>query len=113
MFTTTTPRPALQPARGAVDIAMTALSVVLMGGVFLFPDDIVHEALGAALIALWVLHNALNRAYYKSLFKGRYTLRRVIVLAVNLGALASAALLAISGIILSNRVFRFLGINGG
>ena len=113
MFTTTTPRPALQPARRILDIAMTALSVILMGGVFLFPDGIVHEALGAALIALWILHNILNRGYYKSLFKGKYSLRRVIALAVNIGALASAVLLAASGIILSNRVFRFLGISGG
>ena len=109
-----TPRRRLtQPAKRALDIAMTALSVILMGGVFLFPDDIVHEALGAALIALWILHNALNRAFYKSLFKGRYTPRRAIALAVNLCLLASAALLAASGIILSNRVFRFLNISGG
>ena len=102
-----------QAARRILDIAMTALSVILMGGVFLFPDDIVHEALGAALIALWILHNALNRGYYKSLFKGKYSLRRAIGLAVNIGALAASVLLAASGIILSNRVFRFLNISGG
>ena len=102
-----------QPVKRALDIAMTALSVILMGGVFLFPDDIVHEALGAALIALWILHNALNRGFYKSLFKGKYSLHRVIALAVNLCLLVFSALLAISGIILSNRVFRFLNISAG
>lgn len=106
------PRPRQIAAR-ALDAIMTALSVVLMGGVFLFPDDIVHEAIGTALIVLWVLHHALNRWYYKSLFKGKYTARRAIMLIVNSCTLVASALLAISGIILSNRVFRFLGITGG
>lgn len=106
-------RPALQAFKRILDIAMTALSVILMGGVFFFADDIVHEALGAALILLWILHNALNRGFYKSLFKGRYSPRRIIALVVNIGVLASAVLLAASGVILSNRVFSFLGINGG
>ncbi|MDD5812025.1 MAG: hypothetical protein PUD17_07985 [Treponema sp.] len=30
----------------SIDITMTILSVILMGGNFLFPADIVHEILG-------------------------------------------------------------------
>ena len=39
--------------RISIDITMTILSVILMGGNFLFPADIVHEILGLALFLLW------------------------------------------------------------
>lgn len=96
-----------------LDAAMTVLSVLLMGGIFLFPSDAVHEILGTVLIALWILHNVLNRAFYKSLFKGKYSAARVVMLCVNAGTLVCAALLAVSGVMLSNCVFAFLGIERG
>ncbi len=63
---------AIQKLRMPLDITMTALSVILMGGTVLFPDDKVHQILGMALIALWAVHIALNRRWYESLGKGRY-----------------------------------------
>lgn len=50
-----------QHLRMPIDISMTILSVILMGGAYLFPSDIVHEILGVALLLLWVFHIALNR----------------------------------------------------
>ena len=44
-----------------LDIAMTALSIILMGGTVLFPDDKIHQILGMALLALWAVHIILNR----------------------------------------------------
>ena len=56
-----------QRLRMAVDISMTILSIILMGGNYLFPADIVHEILGVGLFVLWGLHIALNRRWYASL----------------------------------------------
>ena len=47
--------------RMPLDILMTLVSIVLMGGAYLFPADIVHEILGVALFVLWAVHITLNR----------------------------------------------------
>ena len=46
----------LNKIRLPLDIMMTLVSIVLMGGNYLFPADIVHEILGAALFVLWGVH---------------------------------------------------------
>ena len=56
-----------QRLRMTIDISMTILSIILMGGNFLFPKDMVHEILGVALFVLWGVHIALNRRWYASL----------------------------------------------
>lgn len=38
-----------QRLRMTIDITMTILSIILMGGNYLFPADIVHEILGVGL----------------------------------------------------------------
>lgn len=99
--------------RRALDLAMTILSVLLMGGLLVFPSDAVHEVLGAVLIFLWVVHNVLNRSFYKSLFNGKYTPFRIVMTVINTALLASCVLLAVSGVMLSNHIFVFLGIEHG
>ena len=96
-----------------IDIAMTILSIILMGGAYLFPADIVHEILGVALFVLWVVHIILNHRWYGNLFRGRYKTRRIIQTVINCGILICTIFLMISGIILSNHVFTFLGIESG
>ena len=123
-----------QQLRMPVDIAMTLLSIILMGGNYLFPLDIVHEILGVALFVLWGIHIALNRRWYASLaqasklitsanandrrsygaiFKGKYNPYRVMQTVINCGILICTIFLMISGIILSNHIFTFLNIQGG
>ena len=41
-----------QHLRMSIDITMTVLSIILMGGNFLFPAEIVHEILGVGLFVL-------------------------------------------------------------
>ena len=57
----------LNKIRLPLDITMTILSIILMGGNFLFPADIVHEILGVGLFVLWGVHIFLNRRWYASL----------------------------------------------
>lgn len=102
-----------QRLRMPVDISMTILSVILMGGNYLFPADIVHEILGLALFFLWAVHIALNRRWFGAMFKGKYNPYRVMQTVVNCGILICTIFLMISGIILSNHIFTFLGIEKG
>ena len=84
-----------------LDITMTALSVILMGGTVLFPDDRVHQILGMILIVLWAVHIALNRRWYGAIFRGRYNPYRAMQTAVNCGILLCALLLAVSGVMMA------------
>lgn len=99
--------------RMPLDITMTVLSIILMGGAYLFPADIVHEILGVALFVLWAVHIALNRRWYGAVFRGKYDTRRVLQTVINCGILICTIFLMISGIILSNHIFTFLGIESG
>ena len=85
----------------AINTAMTILSVVLIGGTILFPDDRVHQVLGMALLALWLVHTVLHRAWYASLFKGKYPPYRVIQVVVNGGISVCALLLMASGLMMA------------
>ena len=102
-----------QRLRMPIDILMTVLSVILMGGAYLFPSDIVHEILGVALLLLWALHIALNRRWFGAIFRGKYNPYRVMQTVINCSILVCVIFLMISGIILSNHVFTFLNIQSG
>lgn len=102
-----------QRLRMPIDIMMTLLSIMLMGGNYLFPADIVHEILGLALFLLWAVHIALNRRWFGAMFKGKYNPYRVMQTFINCGILICTIFLMISGIILSNHLFTFLNIQGG
>ena len=102
-----------QRLRMTIDITMTILSIILMGGNYLFPADLVHEILGVGLFVLWVVHIILNRRWYGAIFRGKYNPYRVMQTVINCCILICTIFLMISGIILSNHIFTFLNIQGG
>lgn len=102
-----------QRLRISIDITMTILSIILMGGNFLFPAEIVHEILGVALFVLWTVHIALNHRWYSAIFRGKYNPYRVMQTVINCCILICTIFLMISGIILSNYLFIFLNIQSG
>ena len=102
-----------QCLRMTIDITMTILSIILMGGNYLFPADLVHEILGVGLFVLWAVHIILNRRWYGAIFRGKYNPYRVMQTVINCCILICTIFLMISGIILSNHVFTFLNIQGG
>jgi hypothetical protein len=102
-----------QRLRMTIDITMTILSIILMGGNYLFPADLVHEILGVGLFVLWVVHIILNRRWYGAIFRGKYNPYRVMQTVINCCILICTTFLMISGIILSNHVFTFLNIQSG
>ena len=80
---------------------MTVLSIVLMGGTVLFPDDRVHQVLGMMLLALWFSHIVLNWRWYGSLFRGKYNSYRRMQIVVNIGITVCAILQMISGLMMA------------
>ena len=103
----------LNKIRLPLDIMMTLVSIVLMGGNYLFPADIVHEILGVGLFVLWSVHIFLNRRWYGAIFKGKYNPYRIMQTVINCCILICTIILMISGIILSNHLFTFLNIQSG
>ena len=102
-----------QRLRMSIDITMTILSIILMGGNYLFPAEIVHEILGVGLFVLWNVHIFLNRRWYGAIFKGKYNPYRVMQTVINCCILLCTIFLMISGIILSNHLFTFFNIQSG
>ena len=92
---------------------MTIFSLILMGGNYFFPQDVVHEILGASLFVLWALHIVLNLSWYSSLFRGTYRPFRIMQVIVNSSILICAIFLMISGVILSNHLFTVFNIDFG
>ena len=97
----------------SIDITMTILSIILMGGNYLFPADLVHEIFGVGLFVLWAIHIILNHRWYGAIFRGKYNPYRVMQTVINCCILICTIFLMISGIILSNHIFTFLNIQGG
>lgn len=100
-------------ARRLIDIAMTVATLVLMGGNYFFESTAVHEVLGVILFVLWAVHVVLNRAWIKALPKGKYNALRVFRTVINGGVILCVLFLMVSGIMLSNHVFSWLGIERG
>ena len=97
--------------RITLDIIMTLLMITLMG--YSLTGQRLHEWCGTICLIIFVIHNLLNRKWYKSLFKGKYNPSRAIRTTVNLLTLIAACCLGISGVILSGYVFSFLPIHRG
>ena len=97
--------------KAALDALMT-LGLLFQMGYQLYAET-AHEWVGAGMFALFIAHHALNAGWYKAAFRGRYTPYRVFQLTVNILLLAAMLLLMVSGIMLSNHVFDFLGIGFG
>ena len=65
------------------------------------------------MLVLFLEHHILNRGWYKSLFKGRYTPVRVFQICVDMLLLTAMLAQMYSGIAMSRHVFAFLPIDGG
>ena len=59
-----------------LDLLMTVVLLALMA--FQITGQELHEWFGAGMLVLFLMHNILNFKWYKNLFKGRYTMFRVL-----------------------------------
>lgn len=97
-------------AKIIVDMLMTLLLLFLMG--YQLWGEVAHEWAGAGMLVLFLTHHILNRGWYKSLFKGRYTPMRVFRVLVDMLLLAAMAAQMYSSIAMSRHVFAFLPLDG-
>ena len=65
----------------AVDILMTLTLLFLMG--YQLWGESAHEWAGALMLVLFIAHHALNGAWYRNLFRGKYTGVRILTSAVD------------------------------
>jgi hypothetical protein len=100
-----------QRARLIIDFAMTIL--LLCAYAYRVIGDAVHEWIGVSVFALFITHNILNRRWYKSIFKGKYSPRRVIMTAVNIALVFTMTTLIITGLMQSRTALAFLRLPGG
>ena len=92
--------------RRIVDPVLTVLLLLLMS--FQVTGQLAHEWLGMAMTALVILHQILNRRWYKALFTGRCTAQRAVSTAVNALLLISFGLTAFCGMAMSSYAVPFL-----
>ena len=89
-----------------VDIAMTVLLLLLMS--YYYFTNLFHEVVGVIACVVFIIHNILNYRWYKSLAKGRYTPQRIIKTGINLGMMLSLIVVAVTGIMISKKLFLFI-----
>jgi len=94
----------------AADILMTAALSVLM--CYSIVGETAHEVIGVAMFCLFIAHHILNFGWIRSLFKGRYDLRRIVNTAVNALVFLCMIGLMYSGIVISKHIFTFVNIGG-
>ncbi len=93
-----------------VDVLMYMMFLLLMGQHL--TSGAIHEWMGAGLFVCFFVHNLLNWRWYKALFKGRYTIQRIIKTMVNFLLLVSFAACMMSAFMISGTVFRNFRIPG-
>ena len=100
-----------QILRIITDLAMTVLLLLLMG--YSLVGETAHEVLGVVMALLFAAHHILNRKWIKGLSRAKYTPFRVLQTALAALIFIGMCGSAVSGVMLSRHVFRFLGISFG
>jgi hypothetical protein len=95
--------------RLVIDFSMTSLMLVAMA--YHITGNAIHELVGVFLLVLFLVHNMLNRRWYKTIFKGKHNFRRILSLAVNLLFLVSMTVVMVSSVPISQDIFPFIPIN--
>ena len=90
----------------AVDTAMTAALLLLMA--YGLIGETAHEWIGIAMFVLFIAHHILNRRWFASLLKGRYTPQRILITATSVLILICMLGSMISGIMISRYIFTFI-----
>lgn len=90
---------------------MTVILLLLMA--YSLVGEVLHEWLGIGMFLLFILHHILNSTWSQRLFKGKYTLFRILQTVLVVLALISMIGSMVSGIVLSRHALAFLPITGG
>lgn len=95
----------------AIDFFMTVLMLAAMA--YQLTGNTIHELLGVSLLALFIVHNILNRRWYQTVLKRKHNARRVLNTAVNLLLVVMMLMLLVSSVLISRTLFAFIPVDGG
>ena len=70
-------------------------------------EGFIHEILGIVLFAILIIHLYLNKTWFKTLNKGKYKTRRIVLLIINMLLLLTFILQFISGFLISEYLNHF------
>lgn len=93
-------------AKILVDVALYGLMLILMS----YPVTrglLRHGICGMAFVTLLFLHHALNLSWHRTLFRGRWSARRVLLSSTDILLLLGSAALVISSLVMAGDVFAF------
>ena len=96
--------------RLTADIAMTVLLPMLMA--YSLIGETFHEVIGTLMLALFMFHHVMNRKWHSSIFKGKYTVRRIVQTLMDLVLLVIMLLQPVSGILMSKNLYTFIELPG-
>ncbi len=89
-----------------IDIGMTLLLPLLMA--YSLIGEMFHEIVGTLIFILFIIHHVMNRKWFGSLFKGKYSAGRIFRTAINVLLLIFMILQPVSGILMSKHLYTFL-----
>lgn len=73
--------------------------------------NMVHEVVGVVVLLLFIVHNFLNRRWYRAILKGKHNLRRILQIGINLLFLVTMVVMMISAVFISSELFPFISID--
>lgn len=92
-----------------VDVLMFILMILEFSRMYMKP--IFHELIGVILLILVITHLILNINYIKQIPKGKYNLKRIIMLIINAIFMTTFLLSLIFGILSSQDLLKFMNVN--
>lgn len=101
----------MKKLRIITDCIMIILLPLLMSYALIGED--IHEWLGIAMFAVFIVHHILNRRWFGTIFKGRYTPFRIYTNVLNILLCVIMLALPVSGILMSRHAVPFLSITSG
>ena len=98
------------PKRTILDAAMVLLLPLLMA--YSLIGEAFHEVAGTLMLALFIIHHWLNRAWWKNLFRGKYVAQRVFQTVLNFLLFLFMIFQPLCGILMSKHLYTFLPTDG-
>ncbi|MFC7686689.1 DUF4405 domain-containing protein [Ureibacillus sp. GCM10028918] len=91
------------------DLVMTVLMLIAMA--YYITGNMIHEVVGVVVLVLFIVHNLLNRRWYKAILKGKHNVRRILQIGINLLFLVTMFVMMMSAVLISTDLFPFIPIN--
>ncbi|MFB3162501.1 DUF4405 domain-containing protein [Neobacillus sp. 179-J 1A1 HS] len=91
------------------DLVMTFLMLIAMA--YYISGNMVHEVVGVVVLLLFIVHNFLNRRWYRAILKGKHNLRRILQIGINLLFLVTMIVMIVSALFISSELFPFISID--